>query len=109
MTSLDPYKNSNYNKINQVGDFYDWTGLSHREEIVITGTHIKHTYFTYTEVPWCIPCHCLATVKRILLDCINLRNTKNKYYRNIKSMKNLFNENMLNVINYLKEVCLKSF
>ena len=33
-----------------VGDFYVWTGLSHREEIVITRAHIGHTYFTQLSV-----------------------------------------------------------
>ena len=58
------------------------------------------------DMPWCIPCHCPDTVKHILLDCIDLRDTRIKYYRNINSMKNLFNENIFNFINYLKEVGL---
>ena len=54
-----------------VGDFYVWTGLSHREEIVITRARIGHTYFTHSyllkgkDMPWCIPCHCPDTVKHI--------------------------------------------
>ena len=61
-----------------VGDFYVWTGLSHREEIVITRARIGHTYFTHSyllkgeDMPWCIPCHCPDTVKHILLDCIDV-------------------------------------
>ena len=31
-----------------VGDFYVWTGLSRREEIVITRARIGHTYFTHS-------------------------------------------------------------
>ena len=57
-------------------------------------------------MPWCIPCHCPDTVKHILLDCTELRDNRIKYYRNINSMKNLFNENVFNVINHLKEVGL---
>ena len=45
------------------------------------------------------------TVKHILLDCIDLRDTRIKYYRDINSLKKLFNENIFN-INYLKEVGL---
>ena len=92
-----------------LGDFYVWTGLSHREEIVITRARIGHTYFTHSyllkgeEMPWCIPCHCPDTVKHILLDCINLRDTRIKYYRNVNTMKKLFCENVFNIINYLKE------
>ena len=92
-----------------VGDFYVWTGLSCREEIVITRARIGHTYFTHSyllkgeDMPWRIPCHCPDTVKHILLDCIDLRDTRIKYYRDINMMEKLFNENVYNVINYLKE------
>ena len=106
-----------------VGDFYVWRGLSCREEIVITRARIGHTYFitracighTYfthsyllkgEDMPWCIHCHCPDTVKHILLDFIDLHDTRIKYYRNINSMKNLFNENVFNVVNYLIEVDL---
>ena len=99
-----------------VGDFYVWTGLSRREEIVITQACIEHTYFTHSyllkgeDMPWCIPCHCPDTVKHILLDCIDLRDTRIKYYRDIDTMKKLFNENVSNIINYLKECgLLKKF
>ena len=54
-------------------------------------------------MPWCIPCNCPDTVKHILLDCIDLRDTRIKYYRDINTMKKLFNENISNIINYLKE------
>ena len=46
-----------------IADFYVWTGLSCREETVITQACIGHTYFTHSyllkgeEIPWCIPCH----------------------------------------------------
>ena len=92
-----------------VGDFYVWTGLSHREEIVITRARIGHTYFTHSyllkgeEMSWCIPRHCPDTVKHILLDCINLCDTRIKYYRDINAVEKLFNENASNIINHLKE------
>ena len=92
-----------------VGDFYVWTGLSRTEEIVITRARIGHTYFMHSyllkveDMPWCIPCHCPDRVKHILLDCIDLRDTRIKYYRDINTTQKLFNENVYNVINYLKE------
>ena len=92
-----------------VGDFYAWMGLSRRDQISITRAHIGHTYFTHSyllkgeDMPWYIPCHCPDTVKNILLDCIDLRDTRIKYYRDINTMQKLFNENVYNVINYLKE------
>ena len=90
-----------------VGDFYVWTGLSRRDEIVITRAHIGHTYFTHSyllkgeDMPWYIPCHCPDSVKHILFDCIDLRDTRIKY-RDINMME-VINENVYNVINYLKE------
>ena len=75
-----------------VRDFYVWIGLSRREEIVVTRARIGHTYFTHSylltgeDMPWCIPCHCSNTVKHILLDCIDLCDTRIKYYRNIDTM-----------------------
>ena len=83
-----------------VGDFYVWMGLSCREEKVITRAHIGHTYFTHSfllkgeDMPWCIPCHCPDTVKHVLLDFINLHDTRIKYYRNINNLKDLFNGNV---------------
>ena len=70
---------------------------------------IGHPYFTHSclfkgeDMPWCIPCHCPDTFKHILLDYIHLRDTRIKYYRDINMMEKLFNENVYNVINYLKE------
>ena len=92
-----------------VGDFYVWTDLSRREEIVITRARIGHTYFTHSyllkgeDMPWCIPCHCPDTVKHILLDCIDLRDTRIKYYRNINNLKDLLYGNIKVICKYLKE------
>ena len=76
-----------------VGDFCVWTGLSHREKTVITRARIGHTYFTHSyllkgeDMSWCIPCHYPNTVKDILLDCIDLRDIRIKYYRDINTTK----------------------
>ena len=84
-------------------------GLSCRKEIVITRTHIGHTYFTHSyllrgeDITWCIPCHCPDTVKHILLDCINLCDTRIEYYRNINNLKDLLFGEIKVICNYLKE------
>ena len=36
------------------------------------------------DMPRCIPCHCPETVKHILLECIDLHDTRIKYYRDGK-------------------------
>ena len=67
-------------------------------------TYFTHSYLLKGEdMPWCIPCHCPDTVQHILLDCIDLRDTRIKYYRNVNTMQKLFCENVFNIINYLKE------
>ena len=37
------------------------------------------------------------------LSCIDLCDTRIKYYRDINTMEKLFNENVSNIINYLKQ------
>ena len=76
---------------------------------MITQACIGYTYFTHSyllkgeDMPWCIPRHCPNTVKDIFLDCINLRDTRIKYYRDINKLKDLFDENISNIMNNLKE------
>ena len=83
-------------------------GLFHREEIVITTAHIRHSDFTHSylfkgeDMLWCIPCHCPGTVKHILLDCVDQRGTGIKYYRDINTMTKLFNDNISNITNTIK-------
>ena len=43
------------------------------------------------------------TVKHTLLDCIDLRDTRIKYYRNISNLKDLLYGNIKVICNYLKE------
>ena len=92
-----------------VGVFCNWMGLSHREEKVIRRARIGHTYFTHNyllkgeDMPWCIPCHCPDTVKHILLDCIDLRDTRIKYYRGLNNLKDVFDRSLKSVCKYLKE------
>ena len=89
-----------------VGDFYVCMGLSCRKEIVITRAHIGHTYFTHSYIlkgdylSQCITCHCPDTAKHIALDCIILRDTRIKYYRNANRMEKLFSEDVFNIMNY---------
>ena len=50
------------------------------------GPRVRHTYFTHSyllkgeDMLWCIPYHCPYTLKHILLYCIDLRDTRIKYY-----------------------------
>ena len=68
-----------------VGSFLCWTGLSRREEIVITRARIGHSYFSHSyllkgeDMPWCIPCHCPYTVKHVLLECQDIAHIRVRY------------------------------
>ena len=46
-------------------------------------------------MPWCIACHCPNTVKHILPDCIDLRDTRIRYSRDVNNLKDLLYENVL--------------
>ena len=92
-----------------VRDFYVWTDLSRREEIVITQARIGHIYIAHSyllkgeDMPCCIPCLFPDTVKHILLDCIDLCDTRIKYYRNINNLKVLLFRDIKVICKYLKE------
>ena len=67
------------------------------------------THLFYTVIYWKVKIcpgafHVIVPIN--ILECISLCDTRIKYHRNINSMKYLFNENISNVINYLKEVII---
>ena len=102
---------------------------SRREEVVLARLRIGHTYYTHSHYlkgepqPECIPCGCPLTVKHILVECDDFKDTRRKHFLqdNLKElfketrkkhffqdkMKELFNENdPSSIIEYLKEIGL---
>ena len=63
-----------------------------------------HSYLLMNEdMPWCLPCQFLDTVKHISTYYIHLGNTGLNCY-NIYKMKDLLTENISAIINYSREV-----
>ena len=93
-----------------VGSFLRWTGLSRREEIVITRARIGHSYFSHSfllkreDMPWCIPCHCPYTVKHVLLECQDLAHIHVRYLRG--NLTEILSSNLCSLFKYLKEINL---
>ena len=86
--------------------------LTRRDEVVLHRCRIGHSYVTHShllkseEAPHCIPCHCLYTVKHILIDCVDFNFVRNKYYR-VSSLKELFESvDPVKIIGFLKEIHL---
>ena len=93
-----------------VGSFLRWTGLSRREEIVITRARIGHSYFSHSfllkreDMPWCIPCHCPYTVKHVLLECQDLAHIRVRYLRG--DLNEILSSNLCGLFKFLKEINL---
>ena len=83
-----------------------------REEIVLARARIGHTYITHKyllkseEIPQCIPCNCLFTVKHILMECIDYMPILHKYF-NVRHLSTLFEEvNPTRIFEFQKEIGL---
>ena len=83
-----------------------------REQIVLARARIGHTYITHKyllkseEIPQCIPCNCLFTVKHILMECIDYMPIQHKYF-NVRDLSTVFEEvNPTRIFEILKEIGL---
>ena len=77
---------------------------------IIRRLRIGHTYFTHSyllrgePIPECIPCAATLTVKHILIECMDLSDTRNNFY-NVASLKELFEKVSYNtIIDYVKAI-----
>ena len=84
-----------------------------REEVVLARARIGHTHHTHGYLlrrepqPVCIPCQCPLTVQHILLECVDFHFTRTKYFNNIASMRQLFEEvHPSKLLLFLKEIGL---
>ncbi len=83
-----------------------------RDEVVLSRLRIGHTRLTHSYLlkreprPRCIPCDSDLTVKHILLDCIDLTDTRRKYF-NVSSLAELFQGTDIEaLLHFLKEINL---
>ena len=83
--------------------------MTRKEEVIISRLRIGHTNITHSyllkreEVPFCIPCQEPYTVNHILTNCLDLKQTRQKYYQGTE-LKEIFTQtNPKEVFKYLKE------
>ena len=79
-----------------------------QDQVVLTRCQIGHTRLTHAfllqgeEFPECIPCQCPLTIKHILLECIDLKEIRERFYH-ASDLSELFKTVKAEVIlNFLK-------
>ena len=94
----------------------DWSPCyreNRRDEVVLARLRMGHTYVTHScllkgeDRPWCMACDEPFTVKHFLLDCIDLLPSRDNFYRDVTSLKNLFETiHIYKILDYLKDIGL---
>ena len=84
--------------------------LPRRDEIIIHGLRIGHTYLTHGHLlkkesaPECCSCHVQLTVEHILLNCGTLKVIRDKYFC-VTSLSELFNRvSPHSILSFIKEL-----
>ena len=80
-----------------VGDYKQKTCLSRRDSVLLNRSklRIRHTRLTHSfllsvhDLPECGTCQCPLTVKHILVECVDLKDVRNKHFV-ASSIKDLF-------------------
>ena len=92
-----------------VGDYKQKTCLSRRDTVLLNILRIGHTRLTHSyilsgdDLPECGTCHCPLTVKHILVDCVDLKDVRNKHFV-ASSIKDLFDTiEAHKIIDFIKE------
>ena len=65
-----------------VGDYKQKTCLSRRDTVLRIGhTRLTHSYLlSGDDLPECGTCQCPLTVKHILVECVDLKDVRNKHF-----------------------------
>jgi len=104
----DSYPNNKLHTIQPIISHSITTLGKRREDIVLTRARIGHTYLTHAyllrgeQIPQCVPCNDIITVKHILIECIDYAHIRQTFFTE-QDMKTLFT-NPSNVIDFLKEI-----
>jgi len=92
-----------------VGDYKQKTCLSRRDTVSLNRLRTGHTRLTHSyllsgdDLPECGTCQCALTVKHILVECVDLKDVRNKHFI-ASSIKYLFdNIEAHKIIYYIKE------
>ena len=86
---------------------------SRRDQLVFTHIRIGHTYLTHGFLlreeapPECVSCREQLTIKHILLHCIDFNDIRSRHLKNNMNIEEVLkNENILNVLKFIKEAGL---
>ena len=92
-----------------VGDYKQKTCLSRRDIVLLNRLRIGHTRLTHSfllsgdDLPECGTCQCPLTVKHILVECVDLKDVRNKHFV-ASSIKDLFDSiEAHKIIDFIKE------
>ena len=95
-----------------LGEWLPGLRTNRREEIILARLRIGHSHFTHSyllkeeEEPQCIPCNAPLTINHILVDCVDLAPTRQRYFH-VDSLTTLFDTVKIeSVFDFLKEVHL---
>merc|ERR1711875_35944 len=106
------WNNSPNNKLHaikkQIGE-NPYNKLTRKEEVILTRLRIGHSNITHShllkgeEPPYCIPCQEPYTIKHILSNCFDLKQIRQKHYKETKLSKIFLPTNITKIFKYLKE------
>jgi len=96
-----------------VGDYKQKTCLSRSDTVLLNRLRIGHTRLTHSyllsgdDLPECGICQCPLTVKHILVECVDLKDVRNKHFV-ASSIKDLFDTiESHKIIDFIKETRYK--
>lgn len=94
------------NKVNKSYNF----GLKRQDEVIISRIRIGHSKITHEYLitrelqPECISCECPLTISHILLECIDFSPCRDRLFKNVQTMHELFaNINVYTILEFLRE------
>ena len=95
-----------------LGEWLPGLRTNRREEIILARLRIGHSYITHSyllkgeEEPQCIPCNAPLTVKHVLVDCVDLAPTRQRFF-DVDSLTTLFDTvKFESIFDFLKEIHL---
>ena len=81
-----------------------------RKEVTLSRLRIRHSHIAHSyllkkdEAPYCIPCQKAFTIKHILIEFIDLKPIRQKYYQTTNFKQIFYQINPKKLIGYIKEV-----
>ena len=95
-----------------LGEWLPGLRTNRREEIILARLCIGHSHITHSyllkgeEEPQCVPCNAPLTIKHILVDCVDLTPTRQRFF-DVDSLTTLFDTvKVESIFDFLKEIHL---